>query len=151
LRVFENRVLRRIFGSKRHEVEGGWRELRNEKFQFDPDSKVKEDYSLCHQVSCYVKFSIIYIIPTPISKRWLLPTSPHGVTTQKTTIHIFATEKTSNLMYLQFMLIHQHKTLYLNINTGMLTTYNFSTTKQCNHYMTLEYQIWKRYGSNILC
>jgi hypothetical protein len=23
LRVFENRVLRRIFGSKRHEVEGG--------------------------------------------------------------------------------------------------------------------------------
>jgi hypothetical protein len=28
--VFENRVLRRIFGSKRHEVTGGWRKLHNE-------------------------------------------------------------------------------------------------------------------------
>jgi hypothetical protein len=30
LRVFENRVLRRIFGRKRDEVTGGWRELHNE-------------------------------------------------------------------------------------------------------------------------
>jgi hypothetical protein len=30
LRVFENRVLRRIFGSKREEVAGGWRRLHNE-------------------------------------------------------------------------------------------------------------------------
>jgi hypothetical protein len=30
LRVFENRVLRRIFGPKRDEVIGGWRKLRNE-------------------------------------------------------------------------------------------------------------------------
>jgi hypothetical protein len=29
LRVFENRVLRRIFGSKRDEVIGGWRKLHN--------------------------------------------------------------------------------------------------------------------------
>jgi hypothetical protein len=29
LRVFENRVLRRIFGPKRNEVTGEWRELRN--------------------------------------------------------------------------------------------------------------------------
>jgi hypothetical protein len=28
--VFENRVLRRIFGSKREEVAGGWRTLHNE-------------------------------------------------------------------------------------------------------------------------
>jgi hypothetical protein len=28
--VFENRVLRRIFGSKRDEVIGGWRKLHNE-------------------------------------------------------------------------------------------------------------------------
>jgi hypothetical protein len=28
--VFENRVLRRIFGSKRNEVMGGWRKLHNE-------------------------------------------------------------------------------------------------------------------------
>jgi hypothetical protein len=30
LRVFENRVLRRIHGPKRDEVTGGWRKLRNE-------------------------------------------------------------------------------------------------------------------------
>jgi hypothetical protein len=30
LRVFENRVLRRIFGPKRDEVWGGWRKLHNE-------------------------------------------------------------------------------------------------------------------------
>jgi hypothetical protein len=29
LRVFENRVLRRIFGPKRDEVTGGWRKLHN--------------------------------------------------------------------------------------------------------------------------
>jgi hypothetical protein len=31
LMVFENRVLRRIFGPKRDEVTGGWRKLHNEK------------------------------------------------------------------------------------------------------------------------
>jgi len=30
LRVFENRVLRRIFGAKRDEVRGEWRKLHNE-------------------------------------------------------------------------------------------------------------------------
>jgi hypothetical protein len=30
MRVSENRVLRRIFGHKRQEVEGGWRRLHNE-------------------------------------------------------------------------------------------------------------------------
>jgi hypothetical protein len=30
LRVFENRVLMRIFGPKRDEVGGGWRKLHNE-------------------------------------------------------------------------------------------------------------------------
>jgi hypothetical protein len=30
LKVFENRVLRRIFGPKREEVSGGWRRLHNE-------------------------------------------------------------------------------------------------------------------------
>jgi hypothetical protein len=30
LRVFENRVLRRIFGPQRDEVTGGWRKLHNE-------------------------------------------------------------------------------------------------------------------------
>jgi hypothetical protein len=31
LRVFENKVLRRIFGSKREEVTGEWRRLHNKK------------------------------------------------------------------------------------------------------------------------
>jgi hypothetical protein len=30
--VFENRVLRRIFGSKRGKVKGEWRKLDNEEF-----------------------------------------------------------------------------------------------------------------------
>jgi hypothetical protein len=37
--VFENRVLRRIFGPKRDEVMGGWRKLHNEelhKFYYSP-------------------------------------------------------------------------------------------------------------------
>ena len=33
LRVFENRVLRRVFGPKRDEVTGEWRKLRNEKLR----------------------------------------------------------------------------------------------------------------------
>jgi hypothetical protein len=40
LRVFENRVLRRIFGPKRDEVTGGWRKLHNEElhnFYSSPD------------------------------------------------------------------------------------------------------------------
>jgi hypothetical protein len=32
LRIFENRVLRRIFGPKRKEVTIGWRKLRKEEF-----------------------------------------------------------------------------------------------------------------------
>jgi hypothetical protein len=32
LRLFENRVLSRIFGPKRDEVTGGWRKLHNEEF-----------------------------------------------------------------------------------------------------------------------
>jgi hypothetical protein len=33
LRVFENRVLRRIFGPKRDEVIGEWRRLHNEELK----------------------------------------------------------------------------------------------------------------------
>jgi hypothetical protein len=35
LRVFENRVLRRVFGPKRDEVTGEWRKLHNEELS-DP-------------------------------------------------------------------------------------------------------------------
>jgi hypothetical protein len=34
LRVFENRVLRRIFGHKRDEVTGEWRRLHKEEFTY---------------------------------------------------------------------------------------------------------------------
>jgi len=40
LRVFENRVLRRIFGSRRDEVTGEWRKLHNEELndlQYSPN------------------------------------------------------------------------------------------------------------------
>jgi hypothetical protein len=43
LRVFENRVLRRIFGPKRDEVTGGWRKLHNEELYnlYSPLSKIR--------------------------------------------------------------------------------------------------------------
>jgi hypothetical protein len=34
LRVFENRVLRRVFGPNRDEVTGEWRKLHNEEFHY---------------------------------------------------------------------------------------------------------------------
>jgi hypothetical protein len=34
LRVFENRVLRKIFGPKRDEVTGEWRKLHNEELNY---------------------------------------------------------------------------------------------------------------------
>jgi hypothetical protein len=34
LRVFENRVLRRVFGPKRNEVTGEWRKLHNEELNY---------------------------------------------------------------------------------------------------------------------
>jgi hypothetical protein len=33
LKVFQNRVLRRMFGPKRDEVTGGWRKLHNEELR----------------------------------------------------------------------------------------------------------------------
>jgi len=37
LRVFENRVFRRIFGPKRDEVRGEWRKIHNEKLYCSPN------------------------------------------------------------------------------------------------------------------
>jgi hypothetical protein len=47
LRVFENRVLKRIFGPKRDEVTGGWRKLHNEELHglYSSPSVVKSDQS----------------------------------------------------------------------------------------------------------
>jgi hypothetical protein len=44
--VFENRVLRRIFGPRRDEVTGGWRKLHNEELHdlyYSPSIIMKED------------------------------------------------------------------------------------------------------------
>jgi hypothetical protein len=44
MRVFENRVLRRIFGPKRDEVTGDWRKLHNEELHnlyFLPNRMIK--------------------------------------------------------------------------------------------------------------
>jgi hypothetical protein len=41
--VFENRVLRRIFGLRREEVAGGWRRLHNEELHnlYDPPNVIR--------------------------------------------------------------------------------------------------------------
>jgi hypothetical protein len=47
LRVFENRVFKRIFGPKRDEMTRGWRKLHNEELHFtkyNENHQVKEDY-----------------------------------------------------------------------------------------------------------
>jgi hypothetical protein len=42
--VFENRVLRRMFGPKRDEVTGGWRKLHNAHFaRYNENDQLKED------------------------------------------------------------------------------------------------------------
>jgi len=45
LRVFENTVLRRIFGSRRDEVTGEWRKLHNEELltQYCSRDKIKKN------------------------------------------------------------------------------------------------------------
>jgi hypothetical protein len=46
LKMFENRVLRRLFGRKRDEIIVCWRKLHNEKLHnlySSPNDKVKED------------------------------------------------------------------------------------------------------------
>ena len=55
LRVFENRVLRRVFVSKRDEVTGEWRKLHNE--------ELRDLYSLPNIVRV-VKSRLGYYIPT---------------------------------------------------------------------------------------
>jgi hypothetical protein len=45
--VFDNRVLRRIFGPKRHEIIGDWRKFHNEelltKYVYNQNDQFKED------------------------------------------------------------------------------------------------------------
>jgi hypothetical protein len=41
--VFENRVLRRIFGPKGDEVTGEWRKLRNEEYEIGESCSTNEE------------------------------------------------------------------------------------------------------------
>ena len=43
LRVFENRVFRRVFGPKRDEVTGEWRKLRNEGLIYCAGGKIEKN------------------------------------------------------------------------------------------------------------
>jgi hypothetical protein len=45
-RVFENRVLRRIFGPKRHKVIGEWRKLHNEDLSTTTHQQMPQYYLL---------------------------------------------------------------------------------------------------------
>jgi hypothetical protein len=54
LKVFENRVLRRIFGAKEDEVIGNWRKIHNDELQ------VKRTYLLsCHYFVTFTTFHTI--------------------------------------------------------------------------------------------
>jgi hypothetical protein len=67
LRVFENRVLRRIFGPKRNDVTGGWTRLHNEdvrnlySFKYNRNEYVTGD-EIGGTCSMYGKDRNVYII-----------------------------------------------------------------------------------------
>jgi hypothetical protein len=52
LKVYENRVLRRIFGPKREEVVGGWRRLHNEELHNLYTSQNIIRLFKCRRMSC---------------------------------------------------------------------------------------------------
>jgi hypothetical protein len=50
LKVFENRVLRRVFGPKRDEVTGEWRKLHNEELtKYFAGGKIKKNDTLLYK------------------------------------------------------------------------------------------------------
>jgi hypothetical protein len=64
LRVFENRVLRRIFGPKRDEVTGEWRKLQNEELhdlysQYCAGDKI-EKHEICWACSADGEERMVY-------------------------------------------------------------------------------------------
>jgi hypothetical protein len=50
--VFENRVLRRIFGHKREEVTGGWRKQPNEKLHISYASQTNIRVNKSRRMRC---------------------------------------------------------------------------------------------------
>ena len=47
LRVFENRLLRGIFGPKREEVTGEWRKLHNEELKGSEENYIMRSLMIC--------------------------------------------------------------------------------------------------------
>jgi len=56
MRMFENRVLRRIFGPKREEVARDWRKLHNEKFHSLYSNQEGSLWHLWEGCEMYTKF-----------------------------------------------------------------------------------------------
>jgi hypothetical protein len=53
--VFENRVLRRIFGPKRDDVTGDWRKLHNEE---PPRSSIEDPQNELGLLCCFARHSL---------------------------------------------------------------------------------------------
>jgi hypothetical protein len=62
LRVFENRMLRRIFGPKRDEVTGGWRKLHNEDLHnlYSSPSIIRMMKSRIRR-ECFVRMAVVSV------------------------------------------------------------------------------------------
>jgi hypothetical protein len=78
LRVYENRVLRRIFGLKRDEVTGEWRKLHNEEFNdlySSPNNiqVIKSRMRWVGQVACMGEMRDAYkvLVGKPVGKKQL--------------------------------------------------------------------------------
>jgi hypothetical protein len=56
VRVFENRMLTKIFGPKRDEVTGGWRKLHNEEHH-NVYSSPSDGYSVCYATASKVRIT----------------------------------------------------------------------------------------------
>jgi hypothetical protein len=77
LRVYENRVLRRIFGPKREEVVEGWRRLHNEELH-NFSGMIKSMRTRCvGHVACMGQTRNVYkILVTKPERKELLGTPP---------------------------------------------------------------------------
>jgi hypothetical protein len=80
--------------------ENWWRQTAEDKMEYKTAGRnVKEKYTKERLETVFwgVKLEALCSTETLIMR---LPTSPHGVTTQKTNIDIFTIDRTSDLMYL---------------------------------------------------
>jgi hypothetical protein len=87
LRMFEKRVLRRIFGPKRDDVRGGWRELHNEELHnlySSPSISRMTNSRRMRWVGCVVRMEYGIFVGKPEGKRPLGSTRRRWVDNNKT-------------------------------------------------------------------